>query len=162
SLVDAHVSDDDGGADRLRGRLRLLTPQPGYASVASRRALIVCIRFSDWSNTIDAVDSKTSSVTSISEIPCSSSICLPTLVSALWNAGRQCMNFVSGLPVAAIAALLTWYGVRSRIRSVQTSLGSPIETQTSVYRKSASLTPSSTESVRVIRAPDCAPIARHS
>ena len=44
--------------------------------------------------------SNTSSVTSISEMPNFSSISLPTLVSVLWNAGRQCMNLtlrVAGL-----------------------------------------------------------------
>ncbi|CAM5477105.1 hypothetical protein SALBM135S_04665 [Streptomyces alboniger] len=39
------------------------------------------------------------------------------------------------------------------MRSPQTSLGSPMETQTSVATKSAPLTPSSTASVSVMRAP---------
>jgi hypothetical protein len=37
------------------------------ASVATMRALLVCIRFSAWSKTIEAGDSKTSSVTSTSD-----------------------------------------------------------------------------------------------
>ena len=39
------------------------------ARVATRMALIVCIRFSACSKTIDAGDSKTSSVTSMQSIP---------------------------------------------------------------------------------------------
>ena len=81
------------------------------------------------------------------------SISLPTSVSALWNAGRQCMNFTSGLPVAAIAAALTWYGISSSMRSAHTSSDSPIETQTSVSRKSQPRTASSTFSVIVMRPP---------
>ena len=42
------------------------------------------------------------------------------------------MNFASGLPVSAIVSAFTWYGVRSSIRSAQTSSASPIDTQTSV------------------------------
>ena len=37
--------------------------------VATSTALIVCIRFSAWSNTIEAGDSNTSSVTSSSASP---------------------------------------------------------------------------------------------
>ena len=50
---------------------------------------------------------------------------------------------------------MTWYGLRSLTRSSQTDLSSPIETQTSVYRKSTPLTPSAGSSVSVIRAPVC-------
>ena len=57
---------------------------------------------------------------------------LADLVSVLWNAGRQCMNFTSGLPVSAIVSAFTWYGFSSSIRSAHASAGSPIETQTSV------------------------------
>ena len=60
------------------------------------------------------------------------------------------MNFTSGLPVSRIASALTWYGSSSLMRSSQTSLGSPIETQTSVSRKSQPLTASATSSVTVI------------
>ena len=63
-------------------------------------ALIVCIRFSAWSHTIDRSDSKTSFVTSIPSRPNRSNISSPTLVWRSWNAGRQCMNFtcrVAGL-----------------------------------------------------------------
>ena len=94
--------------------------------------MIVCIRFSAWSKTIECSDSKTSSVTSIAVRPWRSNILRPTSVSRSWNAGRQCMNFASGLPVAAIIAASTWYGRRSAIRSSQTASGSPIETHTSV------------------------------
>ena len=55
-------------------------------------------------------------VTSSSAKPCSSNISSPTLVSRPWNAGRQCMNFVEGLPVAFMSFELTWYGVSSLIR----------------------------------------------
>ena len=48
--------------------------------------LIVCSRFSASSNTIDAGDSKTSSVTSSASRPYSSNICFPTVVSVLWKA----------------------------------------------------------------------------
>src|SRR4051794_24252219 len=77
-------------------------------SVATMTALIVCMRFSASSKTIDASDSKTSSVTSSAVRPNFSCSCLPTCVSALWKAGRQCMNFTSGLPVAAIVCALIW------------------------------------------------------
>ena len=95
-------------------------------------ALMVCNRFSAWSNTIECSDSKTSSVTSRPSMPNSWKMSSPIFVSRLWNAGRQCMNFTVGLPVRATASLFTWYGVRSLIRSAQTLLSSPIETQTSV------------------------------
>ncbi len=49
--------------------------------------------------------------------------------------------------------MVTAYGASASIRSAQTSLGSPMETQTSVTTKSAPRTPSSTASVRVMRAP---------
>ena len=42
------------------------------------------------------------------------------------------MNLTFGLPVRATTSLFTWYGLRSLIRSSQTLLSSPIETQTSV------------------------------
>src|SRR5262249_32471214 len=75
--------------------------------VATMTALIVCRRFSASSQTTQAGDSKTSSLTSSDSIPNFSKISLPTCVSVLWNAGRQCMNFTSGLPVASIVSRLT-------------------------------------------------------
>ena len=63
------------------------------------------------------------------------------------------MNFTSGLPVAAMAAALTWYGESSLIRSAHTSSGSPIETQTSVSRTSQPSTAAGTSSLTVIVAP---------
>ena len=54
------------------------------------------------------------------------------------------MNLQSGLPVSSIAFAFTWYGISNSIRSFQTSSGSPIETHTSVSRKSAPFTASST------------------
>ena len=42
------------------------------------------------------------------------------------------MNLTCGLPVRAMTSAFTWYGVSSLIRSSQTLLSSPIETQTSV------------------------------
>ena len=93
---------------------------------------MVCIRFSAWSNTTDASDSKTSFVTSIDVRPWRSNIFRPVSVSRSWNAGRQCMNFASGLPVASIIAASTWYERSSATRSSHTASGSPIDTQTSV------------------------------
>ena len=49
--------------------------------------------------------------------------------------------------------MVTAYGARAAIRSSQTSLGSPMDTQTSVATKSAPRTPSATSSVSVMRAP---------
>ena len=76
--------------------------------MATITALIVCSRLSAWSNTIEAGDSKTSSVTS-------SAVSLrvlysrrPVSVSRLCRAGRQCMNFTAGFPVAAITSRFTW------------------------------------------------------
>ena len=43
-----------------------------------------------------------------SVMPYFSAICLPTLVSVLWKAGRQCMNLTCGLPLAFISSALTW------------------------------------------------------
>ena len=65
------------------------------------------------------------------------------------------MNFVCGLPVFATSSPLTWYGLSRLIRSSHLADSSPIETHTSVYRKSAPLTPSVGSSVSVIRAPVC-------
>ena len=77
-------------------------------AVATMAALIVCSRFSAWSNTIEAGDSKTSSVTSSAVEAPLVEIWLPTSVSRLWRAGRQCRNFTSGLPVAFMSSALTW------------------------------------------------------
>jgi hypothetical protein len=69
--------------------------------------LIVCIRFSAWAKTIDAGDSKTSSVTSSPSIPVFSNSSAPTLVSRLWNAGRTHESYV-GLPVFWTRSALIW------------------------------------------------------
>jgi hypothetical protein len=57
---------------------------------------------SDWSKTIDASDSKDV----VGHLQDRSSRRFGTALALgglrLWNAGRQCMNFASGLPVAAI------------------------------------------------------------
>ncbi|MNW09115.1 hypothetical protein D3C71_2060390 [compost metagenome] len=68
------------------------------------------MRFSACSKAMHAGDSNTSSVTSmpLARSGYCSAICLPTLVSELWNAGRQCMNLVRGLPVAFISSAFTW------------------------------------------------------
>ena len=77
--------------------------------VATRMALMVCRRFSAWSNTMLAGDPKTSRVTSNPEvIPVCSIISRPTVVFGSWNAGRQCMNLTLGLSEAAISVALTW------------------------------------------------------
>src|SRR5262245_26008397 len=117
-------------------------------------ALMVWRRFSAWSKTMLAADSKTSPVTSRPlVIPVCSMISRPTVVFGSWNAGRQCMNLTLLFPVASRRAVLTWYGVRSRTRSAHTSLASPIETQTSVWMKSTPDTASLGSAVTVIRAP---------
>jgi hypothetical protein len=56
---------------------------------------------------MDAGDSKTSSVTSISESPNFSWIRRPISVLASWKAGRQCMNFEWRFPVPSITARVT-------------------------------------------------------
>ena len=63
------------------------------------------------------------------------------------------MNLTFGLPVFFRAAALTWYGLSSLMRSSQTSLGSPIDTHTSVMTKSAPGRAFAGSSVRVILAP---------
>ena len=99
--------------------------------VRSMTALIVCMRFSASSNTSDWADSKTSSVTSISEIPNFSEIFFPIVVFRSWNAGRQCIKIACS-PAFSMIAFVTWYGDSSRILSSQTSSGSPMDTHTSV------------------------------
>ena len=71
-------------------------------------ALIVWTRFSAWSKTIEWWDSKTLSVTSRPSMPYCWKISSPTVVSRLWNAGRQCMNFTCGFPVRAISEVDGW------------------------------------------------------
>ena len=78
-----------------------------YRRVASITALMVCMRFSASSNTMEAGDSNTSSVTSISSMPNFSEICLPMAVLRSWNAGRQCINTQSGA-AWAMSFELTW------------------------------------------------------
>lgn len=51
-----------------------------YYSVAAMTALMVCMRFSASSKTMDWPPSKTSSVTSMQEMPNLSAICLPMVV----------------------------------------------------------------------------------
>src|SRR5262249_4193798 len=98
------------GAPDVRNAGRRRTHRAAHASsrVATITALMVCSRFSDSSKTSDAADSKTSSVTSSASSPNLSKISLATCVSVLWNAGRQCMNFTSGLPVSFIVPAFTW------------------------------------------------------
>ena len=76
--------------------------------MASITALIVCMRLSAWSNTIEAGDSKTSSVTSKAVSLRRSYSRRAVSVSRLCRAGRQCMNFTAGFPVAAITSRFTW------------------------------------------------------
>ncbi len=103
-----------------------------------------------------AGERKTSSVTSSPPlIPVAAAISAPTFVFASWKAGRQCMNSTFALPVRSSSAVFTWYGSSSFARSAQTSLGSPIETQTSVWTKSEPST-AATSSLMVIRAPESA------
>ena len=70
-------------------------------------ALMVCMRFSASSNTMEAGDFKTSSVTSTLASTNFWTTCSPTSVSRLWKAGRQCMNLTLGLPVNSRALALT-------------------------------------------------------
>ena len=69
-------------------------------------ALIVCIRFSASSNTIEAGDSNTSSVTSSASRPYFSLRSLPTLVSGLWNAGRRLAGVEAVIDKDMASALL--------------------------------------------------------
>ena len=55
-------------------------------------ALMVCIRFSASSNTMEAGDSKTSSVTSMQSMPNFSKMERPIEVLRSWKEGQQCMN----------------------------------------------------------------------
>jgi hypothetical protein len=74
-----------------------LAPRPRashWPIVATRTALIVCILFSAWSKTTDALLSNTSSVTSMQSMPNFWNVASPTSVSRLWKAGRQCRNLV--------------------------------------------------------------------
>ena len=64
------------------------------------------------------------------------------------------MKRTRGLPAAAISFELTWNGINSSMRSPQLSIGSPIDTQTSVWMKSTPLTAFFGSSVMVMRAPD--------
>jgi hypothetical protein len=64
-----------------------------YARVATITALMVWRRFSAWSKTMLAGDSKTASVTSSpSGMLVWSIMSLPTTVLVSWNPGRQCMK----------------------------------------------------------------------
>jgi len=63
------------------------------------------------------------------------------------------MNRTFGLPVRSIRSMFTWYGESSSIRSFHTDASSPIETHTSVQRKSTPRTASSISDVRVSVAP---------
>ena len=71
---------------------------------------MVCSRFSAWSKTMEAGLSNTSSVTSIAVMPNWLAISAPSSVSALWNAGRQCMNLV--LRIAGLRHYLLCHPVR--------------------------------------------------
>lgn len=63
-------------------RIAMLTARWRYASVATSTALMVCIRFSAWSNTMLAGDSNTSLLTSTPSARLKSrAICSPTAVS---------------------------------------------------------------------------------
>ena len=84
--------------------------------------------------------------------PKRSKISSPTSVSRSWNAGRQCMNLTAGLPVRPSSVAVDLVR-REQLDPLVPDVRSPIETHTSVYRKSTPLTPSSGSSVSVIRAP---------
>ena len=58
------------------------TPVLDIYSVKAITALMVCIRFSAWSKTIEFGERKTSSVTSIASSPKSSLMCWPVVVNA--------------------------------------------------------------------------------
>ena len=63
-------------------------------------ALMVCMRFSASSNTLDCVDSNTATSTSISVTPNCSAISAPLVVLVWWNDGSQCMKMASGEAMA--------------------------------------------------------------
>ena len=63
------------------------------------------------------------------------------------------MNRTCLLPLAFMSAALTWYFMSSLMRCFQTSLGSPIDTQTSVWMKSTPLAAVLGSSVIVSLAP---------
>src|SRR5579875_2889861 len=107
------VLGDEGGEGRhgrldvalLDGRLRCLVafqkgvtaegdkqPHPAAPRMATIRALMVWSRFSAWSKTTEAGDSKTSSVTSSPPKPKVARSSLPVDVSLSCRAGRQCMK----------------------------------------------------------------------
>ena len=69
-------------------------------SVAYITALMVCMRFSASSKTLDCADSNTSSVTSISVMPNCAAYSAPTWVVVSWKLGRQCRKIASGLAMA--------------------------------------------------------------
>lgn len=104
--------------------------------VATITAFIVCILFSASSKTIELSKSNTSLVTSRLLIQYLRNMSLPIIVSRLWKAGKQCINFTLLFPVKLSALLLTWYRFKTFIRSSQTPAGSLIDIPTSVYRKS--------------------------
>ena len=63
-------------------------------------ALMVCMRFSASSKTLDCADSKTSSETSISDTPNFSAMSAPMVVFVSWKEGRQCMKMASSAALA--------------------------------------------------------------
>ena len=94
-------------------------------------ALMVCMRFSASSKTLDCLDSKTSSATSISVMPNCSAFWAPMVVLVSWKLGRQCRKIASFLSVAHD---LLGHAVgleQFLMRSPQTSSGSPMDTHTS-------------------------------
>ena len=73
-------------------------------------ALMVCMRFSASSKTLEAGLSKTSSVTSCSVMPNCSHYSAPMVVLVSWKLGRQCRKMAPGLAIA-MTSEVTRYGV---------------------------------------------------
>ena len=99
---------------------------------------MVCIRFSASSKTTECADSKTSSVTSSEVSPCRC-VDLPADLGAEVVEGRQAVQelHVRRCRWRAARPSSRRTGPSAAMRSSQTSLGSPMDTQTSVATKSA-------------------------
>ena len=82
------------------------SPSSGQSPrVATMTALMVCRRFSAWSND-DRVLGLEDVVGHLEAIHAELLEVLPTFVSRLWKAGRQCMNFARGYRCAAARLLV--------------------------------------------------------
>ena len=96
-------------------------------------ALMVCIRFSAWSNTIECSDSKTSSVTSSSASPVLREQLLADRGLPVVEGGQAVHEPHVGVPGLGEQRAVDLVGQQLSIRLPHTDAsGSPIETHTSV------------------------------